>query len=122
MMNFKTFFENSITDIKLASNPNHRTDKGITNPKKPNIVARYLSPHNDYNNQSVVGAKYNSGNRLIRTNQELQKIINDYGINLEKRDKTQPFEISLKQRDANGTGRFLVYDPQKGYSIQIKKA
>ena len=122
MMNFKTFFENnSIANIKLASNPRHRTEAGITN-QKTNIVARYLSPHNDYDNQSVVGAKYNSGNRPIKTNQELQKIINDYGINLEKRDKTQPFEISLKQQNESGIGRFLVYDPQKGYSIQIKKA
>ncbi len=122
MMNFKTFFENSITDIKLASNPKHRTDKGITNPEKSHVVARYLSPHNDYDNQSVVGAKYNSGNRPIKTNQELQKIINDFGLNLEKRDKTQPFEIALKQQNESGIGRFLVYDPQKGYSIQIKKA
>ena len=78
MMNFKTFFENSITDIKLASNPKHRTDKGITNPEKSHVVARYLSPHNDYDNQSVVGAKYNSGNRPIKTNQELFKLIINY--------------------------------------------
>lgn len=126
MMNFKTFFENnSIANIKLASNPRHRTEAGITN-QKTNIVARYLSPHNDYKNQSVVGANYNSGNRPIKTNQELQKILQDYGyehgnINLDKRDKTKPFEIALKQKDSSGMGRFLVYDPQKGYSIQIKK-
>ena len=66
-MNFKTFFENnSIANIKLASNPRHRTEAGITN-QKTNIVARYLSPHNDYKNQSVVGANYNSGNRPIKT-------------------------------------------------------
>ena len=73
-----------------------------------------------------MGANYNSGNTPIKTNQELQKILQDYGyehgnINLDKRDKTKPFEIALKQKDSSGMGRFLVYDPQKGYSIQIKK-
>jgi hypothetical protein len=122
MMNFKTFFENNnITNIKLASNPRHRTEAGITN-QKTNIVARYHSPHNDYNNQSVVKASYNTGLKKI-SEAELQKIINDYSLNLDKRDKTQPFEIALKQKnEQTGIGRFLVYDPQNGYSIQMKKA
>jgi hypothetical protein len=121
-MNFKTFFENSnIANIKLASNPRHRRDTGITN-QKTNIVARYHSPHNDYKNSSMVRANYNSGFKKL-SNIELQKIISDYGLNLDKRDKTKPFEIALKQKnEETGIGRFLIFDPQKGYSIQMKKA
>ena len=132
-MNFKTFFENnSIANIKLASNPRHRTASGITKRgvgfNSPNVVAKRHSPHNDYKNSSMVRANYNSGNKPIKTNQELQKILKDYGyeqgnINLDKRDKTKPFQIALKQKnEKTGIGRFLVYDPQKGYSIQMKKA
>lgn len=124
MMNFKQFFENnSIVNLKLASNPRHRTVGGITNGhrKHQNIVARSQQKSNEYISNNVINAKYNGGKSKISEYQAKEEA-NKYNINLDNKDKSMPFQIALKQKDANGIGRFLVYDPNNGYSIQIKKA
>jgi hypothetical protein len=121
-MNFKTFFESNIMDLKFASNPRHRTVGGITNGnrKHQNVVARSQGINNQYISQNVVRAKYNKTPEKINEIQARQEA-EKYGINLDKRDKNTPFQISLKQRDSKGFGRFLSYDPQNGYSIEYKQ-
>lgn len=123
-MTFKQFFENyqDISKLKLASNPRHRTGGAITNPsrKHQNIVADSQRKSNEYASFSITKAKYNGGKNKISEIQA-DTIAKKYNLNLIDKDKTKPFSLALKQRDGNGIGRYLEYDPKMGYSIQIKK-
>lgn len=123
-MNFEDFYKknNDIQNIKLASNPRHRTGGALTNPnrKNPNLVARSQNPNLKYSSANVVSAKFNGGTKKL-TEFQAQEEAKKYNINLQKRDKSKPFQISLKQKSGDGTGRFLSYYPQKGYFIEIKK-
>ena len=129
MMTFKQFFEQyqDISKLKFASNPRHRTGGAITNPsrKHQNIVADSQRKSNEYSSYSITQAKYNGGKRKISEIEAInlvKKINNNPPINLQDRDKSKPFEIALKQQNDDGIGRFLTYDPNLGYHIEIKKA
>jgi hypothetical protein len=123
-MTFKRFFESyqDISKLKLASNPRHRTGGAITNPsrKHQNIVADSQRKSNEYGSYSITKAKYNGGSTKLSEIQA-DTLAKKYGLNLINKDKTKPFSLALKQRDGNGIGRYLEYDPKLGYSIQIKK-
>jgi hypothetical protein len=123
-MNFKQFFENyhDIANLKMASNPRHRTGGAITNPsrKHQNIVADSQRKSNEYKSYDITKAKYNKG-RTKLSEIQAEEVAKKYGLNLLNKDKTKNFSLALKQRDSQGVGRYLEYDPKFGYSIQIKK-
>lgn len=80
--------------------------------KHQNIVAKSQSSF-QYKNPLVDGADLN-GKKFI-TNTEAQKIANQYGLNIDKENKTKYFEKQLKD-----SGKFLIYIPNKGYYIKNK--
>lgn len=110
-MNFKDYFKSTV------SNPQHRSVKRIVDVnadrKHQNIVAKSQSPF-QYKNVMVDDADQN-GNRYI-TDTQAQKIADQYGLNIDKEDKSKYFEKQLKD-----SGKFLIYIPNKGYYIKWKK-
>lgn len=123
-MNFQQFFENhnSIANLKLASNPRHRTVGALTNGNRQNqsIVATSQKKHNEYESSAITKAKY-SGAKTKLSDVQVDSIAKTYGLNISTKDMSKPFELALKQRDSNGVGRYLVYEPDFGFYIQIKK-
>jgi hypothetical protein len=109
-MNFKKFFDLN------NSKPQHRTNKRIVDMnadrKHQNIVAKSQSCF-QYKNPLVDDADLN-GKKFI-TNTEAQKLANQYGLNIDKENKTKHFKKQLKD-----SGKFLIYIPNKGYYIKNK--
>jgi hypothetical protein len=105
-MNFKDYFK--LTDSK----PHHQSVKRIVDVnaerKHQNIVAKSQSPY-QYKNPLVDGA-----DKKI-TDTEAQKIASDYGLNIDKEDKSKYFEKALRD-----SGQFLIYIPNKGYYKKTK--
>lgn len=110
-MNFKDYFKTAV------NKPHHQSVKRIVDVnadrKHQNIVAKSQSPF-QYKNVMVDDADQN-GNRYI-TDTQAQKIANQYGLNIDKEDKSKYFEKQLKD-----SGKFLIYIPNKGYYIKWKK-
>lgn len=109
-MNFKKFFNLG------NSKPQHRSTKRIVDVnadrKQQNIVAKSQSPF-QYKNPLVDDANLN-GKKFI-TNTQAEKIAKQYGLNIDKENKTKYFEKQLKD-----SGKFLIYIPNKGYFIKTK--
>ena len=123
-MNFKLFFENSnIVNLKMASNPHHRSVSrimGSTNRKSQNIVADLHKKSNEYISSKVTNAKYTAGRQNI-THMDAQRLATQYGFELKNKDYSKPFQLAIKQQDGNGNGKFLCFNPPNKWTIEFKK-
>ena len=124
-MNFKLFFENSnIVNVKMASNPHHRSVSrimGSTNRTSQNIVADSHKKSNEYISSKVTNAKYNAGRQNL-TQMDAQRVATYYGFELKNKDYSKPFQLSIKQQDDNKIGKFLCFNPPNKWTIEFKKA
>lgn len=109
-MNFKKFFNLN------PSKPHHQSIKRIVdmnaNRKHQNIVAKSQSAY-QYKNSALDEADLNKS--VFITNTKAQTIAKQYGLNIDKEDKTKSFQKQLKD-----SGKFLVFIPNKGYYIKSK--
>jgi hypothetical protein len=109
-MNFKKFFNLS------NSQPQHNSVKRMVNMnadrKHQNLVAKSQSAY-QYKNSALDAADANGS--VFISELKAKTIAKDYGLNIDKEDKTKNFQKQLKD-----SGKFLVYIPNKGYYIKSK--
>lgn len=109
-MNFKKFFNLN------SSKPHHQSIKRIVSVnadrKHQNLVAKSQSAY-QYKNNALDEADLNKS--VFITNTKANTIAKQYGLNIDKEDKTKSFKKQLRN-----SGKFLVYIPNKGYYIKSK--